>query len=106
MMTVSDVLPLLLAAAAGLSLGAMFFGGLYLTVRKGLSSRSPVLWFFASLGVRMSLALTGFYFVSDGRWQQLVACLLGFVLARLVVTRLTQPIGPETSQTASGGHAP
>ncbi len=105
-MTASDVLPLLFAAVAGISLGVMFFGGLYWTVRKGLSSPSPVLWFFASLGVRMGLALTGFYFVSNGHWQQLVACLLGFLVSRLVVTRLTRPLGQETAETASARHAP
>ena len=37
----------------------------------------------------MSLALAGFYFVAGGHWQRLLACLLGFVIARLIVTRLT-----------------
>lgn len=105
-MTTSDVLPLVLAAVAGLFLGTIFFGGLYLTVRKGVSSRSPALWFFGSLVVRVSIVLAGFYFVSDGHWQRLVACLPGFVLARLVVTWLTRPAGPETSATPGARHAP
>ena len=82
-MTMSDVLALVLASIAGLLLGAIFFGGLYLTVRKGISSQSPALWFFGSLVVRMGIALAGFYFVSDGSWQRMVACILGFVVARL-----------------------
>ena len=48
-MTPSDALALVLAAIAGLLLGAIFFGGLCLTVRKGVSSGSPALWFFGSL---------------------------------------------------------
>jgi len=36
---------LILALAAGLVLGAIFFGGLWWTVRKGVSSKYPALWF-------------------------------------------------------------
>ena len=87
-MTMNDLPPLVLAAAMGLLLGAMFFGGLLVTVRRGLASRSPALWFSVSLGLRMSIALAGFYFVSDGRWERLALCLAGFVVARVAVARL------------------
>jgi F1F0 ATPase subunit 2 len=103
-MTTGDVLALALAAIAGLLLGAIFFGGLYLTVRQGVSSGSPALWCFGSLVVRMGTALAGFHFVSDGSWQRLVACLLGFVVARLVVTWWTRPAGPQAAPGAR--HAP
>jgi F1F0 ATPase subunit 2 len=36
----------------------------------------------------MAVAVTGFYFVSHGEWRKLVACLAGFLLARIAVTRL------------------
>jgi F1F0 ATPase subunit 2 len=87
----NDVLNLVLALTAGLVLGSMFFGGLWWTIQKGLSSHRPALWFFGSLLVRTSLALAGFYFVFSGRWERLMACLLGFILARLIVSRLTSP---------------
>jgi F1F0 ATPase subunit 2 len=45
--------------------------------------------FLGSLLLRTSIALAGFYFVSGGHWERLLACLLGFVIARLIVTRLT-----------------
>jgi F1F0 ATPase subunit 2 len=105
-MTPSDALALVLAAIAGLLLGAIFFGGLYLTVRKGVSSGSPALWFFGSLVVRMGIAMAGFYFISDGSWQRLVACLLGFVVARLAVTWLTRPAAQQASPAPGGRHAP
>ena len=54
-------------AAAGLALGVIFFGGLLWTVRKVVSSPWPALWVAASLVLRMSMALTGFYFVSRRR---------------------------------------
>jgi F1F0 ATPase subunit 2 len=87
-MTMNDFLFLVQAAVAGLLLGAIFFGGLLVTVRKGLASNAPALWFSVSLGLRMSIALAGFYFVSDGRWERAALCLSGFVVARVVVARL------------------
>jgi F1F0 ATPase subunit 2 len=90
-MTMNEFLSLALALAAGMLLGAIFFGGLWWTVRKGVSSKQPALWFFGSLLLRMSIALSGFYFVSGGHWERLLLCLLGFVMARLVVTWLSRP---------------
>jgi F1F0 ATPase subunit 2 len=87
----NETLTLVLAWVAGLGLGAIFFGGLWWTIRKGISSRQPAFWFFGSLLLRMSIALAGIYFVSGGHWERLLVCLLGFVMARFIVTRLTSP---------------
>jgi len=87
----NETLSLALALVTGVLLGAMFFGGLWWTVRKGVSSQRPALWFFGSLLLRMSIALAGFYFVSGSHWERLLVCLLGFVTARLIVKRLTRP---------------
>jgi F1F0 ATPase subunit 2 len=87
---ISDGLSLVLALVTGALLGAIFFGGLWWTVRKGFSSEQPALWFFGSLLLRTSITLAGFYFVARGHWERLLVCLLGFVMARLVVTRLTR----------------
>ena len=103
----NDPLSLLLAGAAGLLLGAIFFGGLWWTVRKGLSARQPALWFFGSMLLRMGIALAGFYFVGGGDWRRLLACLLGFVVARFVVTWLTRaPAEDHRSRTPEASHAP
>lgn len=82
---------LLLAFLAGAALGVLFYGGLWWTVRRGLASPRPALWFLASVLTRTSLTLAGFYGVSGGDWRRLVICLLGFVTARLAVTWLTRP---------------
>jgi F1F0 ATPase subunit 2 len=103
----NEFLSLPLALVTGLLLGAIFFGGLWWTVRKGISSQRPALWFFVSLLLRMSIALAGFYFVGRGHWERLLLCLLGFVLARLVVTwgtRASRENQTRLSQEAS--HAP
>ena len=85
-----EITALLLAWLAGTMLGGIFFGGLWWTVRKGLLSKQPALWFVASLLLRMSIVLAGLYFVAQGRWLRLLLCLFGFVIARLVVKWLTR----------------
>jgi F1F0 ATPase subunit 2 len=102
----NETLTLVLALVAGGVLGTIFFGGLWWTIRKGVSSKQPSLWFFGSLLLRMSIALAGFYFVSGGHWDRLLACLLGFVIARFIVTRLTgPPVEQHSSPAKEAGHA-
>ncbi|MBU1694104.1 MAG: ATP synthase subunit I [Verrucomicrobia bacterium] len=103
----NETLSWVMAWAAGLLLGAIFFGGLWWTVRKGVSSKQPALWFFGSLLLRMGMVLAGFYFVSGGHWERLLACLLGFVIARFIVTRLTgPPVAHPNAPAKEAGHAP
>ncbi len=86
-----EFLSLTPALAAGALLGALFFGGLWWTVRKGVSSQRPALWFFGSMLLRMSITLPGFYLVGRENWERWLLCLLGFILARFVVQGLTPP---------------
>lgn len=79
-----------LAGVAGLGLGTFFFYGLWLTVRKTLTARSPALWVLGSFLVRVGVTVSGFYHVGNGNWQRLVGCLLGFVVARYLVIYLTR----------------
>jgi F1F0 ATPase subunit 2 len=103
----NDTVMLALAGAAGMGLGAMFFGGLWWTVRKGASSTKPALWFIGSLLVRMSAAMAGLYVIGRGHWERIVVCLVGFLMARLVVTWLTRPTGEHhTSPAQEASHAP
>ena len=95
------------ALVAGLVLGAIFFGGLWWTVRHGVSSKHPALWFLGSGLLRMSVVLAGFYFVSGGQFKRLVACLVGFIIARVVVTWLTRSSGEtQTRPVQKVSHAP
>ena len=64
----NEMTNLTLALLAGLSLGAMFFGGLWWTVRRGMSAKHPALWLFGSVMLRMGATLAGFYFVGRGDW--------------------------------------
>lgn len=103
----SEALMLGLAGVAGLIMGAIFFGGLWWTVRKGVSSKRPALWFVGSFLLRTGVVVAGFYVVSGGHWQRLLACLFGFAAARFIVTWLTPPpITAPNAQTAEARHAP
>jgi len=87
----TETLTLACAWAEGGVLGALFFGGLWWTVRHGVSCKQPALWFLVSSLLRTSAAMAGFYFAAGGDWQRLLVCVLGFVMARPVVTWTTRP---------------
>jgi F1F0 ATPase subunit 2 len=106
-MMMNETLMLAVAGVTGLVLGAVFFGGLWWTVRKGVSSPRPAVWFLGSTLLRTGIVLAGFYFVGGGQWQRLLGCLLGFVIARFLVLRLTRaPIGHPNSHAKEARHAP
>jgi F1F0 ATPase subunit 2 len=86
----SETLTLILALLAGLLLGTIFFGGLWWTIRMGVSSKQPAALFFFSLLLRTGITLAGFYFVARGDWRRVLACLVGFILARTLVTWRTR----------------
>ncbi|WP_333876540.1 ATP synthase subunit I [Methylobacter sp.] len=103
----NEILIGLLVWLAGLLLGAIFFGGLWWTVRKCVSSQRPALWLLPSLLLRMGITLAGFYFIADGHWQRMLLCLLGFLMARLAMTRLTRSSGENlTRSPTETRHAP
>jgi len=103
----NETLTLLLAWVAGGLLGTIFFGGLWWTVRQGVSSPHPALWFLGSMLVRMGLAVAGIYLVGRGDWKRLVACFLGFLVGRLIVMWLTRPREEIRSRaTEEAIHAP
>jgi F1F0 ATPase subunit 2 len=101
-----DVLSLTMATAVGALLGAIFFGGLWWTVRRGMSSEWPALWFFGSLMLRMSIVLLGFFVVGREDWERWLFCLLGFVLARFAVQWLAQSVAEERTRPPGASYAP
>ena len=103
----NEMLTMVTALVTGVLLGALFVGGLWWTIQKGVSSKRPALWFFGSLLLRTSIVLAGFYILARGHWENLLMVILGFVLARLIVTRLTgPPVGPRDSPAKEAIHAP
>ena len=88
----TNFLPLLPVLAMGILFGVIFYGGLWWTVRKGMKSPQPWLWFFSSFVLRLSITLVGFYTVANNDWKKLLACLAGFLLGRIMTTVMTREV--------------
>jgi F1F0 ATPase subunit 2 len=88
---------------AGVLLGVFFFGGLWWTIQMRSPSEWSGLLFAGSFLLRMAVAVTGFYLVSHGGWRKLAACLAGFLLARIAVTRFTRLPSAECIRIQEGG---
>ncbi|MHB9031322.1 MAG: N-ATPase subunit AtpR, partial [Candidatus Latescibacterota bacterium] len=76
------------AMTAGMLLGMLYFGGLWMTVRALPRSKHPGVLILGSYFLR--LALTGICFAliaHGGLWDRLLLCLLGFFLTRLFIVR-------------------
>jgi F1F0 ATPase subunit 2 len=86
----SETSSVLTAVLAGMILGIVFFGGLWWTVRRALSSGLAAIWFSGSFLARTAITLTGFYFAAQGDWRRMVGCVAGFLGARMCVIRLTR----------------
>lgn len=90
---------LIFAWIVGAALGAFFFGGLWWTIRRGARSSYPALLFTGSALVRTGVVLVGFFIISDGHWERLLACLAGFVVLRLVMLRRLRPLHEYASES-------
>jgi F1F0 ATPase subunit 2 len=86
----NEIIFMILTLIAGLILGGLFFGGLWLTVKKMTTSKIPTLWVLGSFLLRVSITLTGFYFLTFGNWQRLLICISGFIAARYLITYFTK----------------
>lgn len=101
-----DLWSMVFALIAGIVLGAIFFGGLLWTVRKGVSAKHPAFWFFGSMLLRTCIVVLGFYLILGDSWQRLLAGLLGFIVARVVVVRLTREMAQAGVPGQGADHAP
>jgi F1F0 ATPase subunit 2 len=86
----NDILNIVLSGVAGLGLGTFFFYGLWLTVRKTLTTSSPAIWMLGSFVVRMGITVMGFCYAGNGNWQRFLASLLGFIVARYIIIYLAR----------------
>lgn len=92
----------------GWILGLLFYGSLWLTTSRVLHSQHPVVWVLGGFVLRMALVLPTLYWVSDARWERLLVCVAGFLIARPLVIRLSakwQPVSPTTTQEVPQGLA-
>jgi F1F0 ATPase subunit 2 len=87
-----DYMWLLISAfLPGVVLGIFYFGSLWITVQQLPTTAYPVRLFIGSFIGRMAVTLIGFYLVMNGQWQRVLICLVGFVGARILLTRFWGP---------------
>ena len=82
-----------LMIAAGMLLGAVFFGGLWVTVQQMQRTQRPGLLFVTSIVIRTATVLAGFWYFAAGDARSMAACLLGFLAIRLMATHGTAVFG-------------
>ena len=92
---------LIVALIAGVALGGFYFGSLWCVLRQVVGIRHPELLLVVSYFVRTAITLTGFFLVMGGRWEQMAACMVGFLLARTALVHLLRP-GRETLEVTRG----
>jgi F1F0 ATPase subunit 2 len=49
-----------------------------------------MLWFFSSLILRLGITLFVIYYISRNHWERILICLLGFIIARIIIVRFTR----------------
>ena len=96
-MTLTTMMILMAAFAAGLVLGGFYFIALWQTVQRLPATVSPVRLMLGSLVLRMAVLSAGFYFVMGGHWERLAAAMLGFIVIRKI---LTYRLGPQKAVEA------
>jgi len=87
----NEKLFMIVSLLTGVVIGSVFFGGLWFTVKKGMTSKIPALWFLGSFVFRMGIVLLGYYLIlQNGSWLNGLICLTGFIVARFIVIRQTR----------------
>jgi F1F0 ATPase subunit 2 len=90
-MSTHEIAALTLVFFTGVAIGVAFFGGLWWTVLKAVRIRRAALLFLTSFLLRTTFVLIAFYLLGTAHLDRLAACLLGFVLGRVLIVRLTRP---------------
>lgn len=84
-------LPILLGmVCAGVIIGLLFFGGLWLTLNKLMGAKHWSFWLGVSFLIRSSITVAAFWLLGAGDWQRLVALATGFTIVRFFSVKRIQ----------------
>jgi len=104
-MTGFEMWKAVLAFGVGAGLGGVFLGGLWWTVRCVPSARHPAWLAIGSFVARIGAAALVFvWIVRTGHWLDVVSCLAGFGLVRVVWTWWASPNRMGSESTGEAGH--
>ena len=82
-----DISYLILAFGAGAALGTIFTLNLWASVKKMVDEHTRWYVVYGNFVLRISIVMLGFYLVTAGRWERMIAALLGFMLMREIMVR-------------------
>ena len=98
----TDLSPIIFASFVGIIAGFIFFGGLWFTTQRLPTWKYPAVWVFGSFMVRASVMLSALYWVGKDHLPRMAACLVGFVIARMVMLYVTREKKEEPSDSEEG----
>jgi F1F0 ATPase subunit 2 len=78
----------------GLGLGLIYYGGLWLILRKLPEFNQPGAWVAISLVLRILVVLLVLYLLFAESWQQLMMAVLGMLITRTLLVQRIKP-GPQ-----------
>lgn len=101
----ADITAFAAAFLAGVILGGIYFGALWLTLRQLPHRRRPGLFLVASLTGRLGILLIAFYLILISRhWIPLLASLIGFLIVRvLLIRRVKHRLDTQISHSRTEG---
>jgi F1F0 ATPase subunit 2 len=88
-----------IAAVAGILMGIIYFGGLWLTIQRMSQVNRPILILSGSFIIRLGMVLVGFYLVSDGRLEFLAVSLVTFFMTRFYFISKIQPVSERSVES-------
>lgn len=80
-------LDLIIGFVVGCALGTLFALALKMTVERMMVSKHPYVLLLVSFAVRLAAIASVMLLIANIHWTALVACMVGFVAARMVVVR-------------------
>ena len=78
-------------------MGTLLFSGLWLTEKENAGTKPPAFRHIGSFLLQAAVVTGGFCAVSWGSWPKFLLCLLGFIIARLLISRYLRNAPEETT---------
>jgi len=88
---IGEIFFIAISLVVGVAIGIINFAGMWSTIHYLSQVKHPAILMMLSFIVRMAIIMTTFYFVMDGRWERLIACMVGFFLVRRVLMKRFLP---------------
>lgn len=90
------IVDLLAPFVAGSLIGIAYGVALWWSIGRLHRSRHSLAWLLGGAGIRVAGVVVLFALVMDGQWDRLLACLVGFLVARLALVQWLCGILPST----------